>query len=353
MSQSVRIPADVDREDTVLANLTARQLLLLVVTGIVLYGTWSAARSFLPLAVFLAVAVPVGATAAILALGRRDGISLDRLALAAVRQRMTPRYRVVAPEGILPAPTWLADRIVQDGQDAPVASSTSSAALGLPAEGVTEAGVVDLGPEGVAVLAVCSTVNFSLRTPSEQQSLVGVFGRYLHSLTAPVQILVRAERLDLSSQISELRAQSAQLPHPALAEAAREHADYLVQLSAQTELLHRQVVLVLREALSGPDRPVDGLGGASPLAIFTGRSRPRSPERSSAQAARRAAETRLVRRLMETADLLRPAGILVTPLDAGLATALLTSACNPDSLVPLSSGLAGTDEVITTARADP
>jgi hypothetical protein len=68
--------------------------------------------------------------------------------------------------------------------------------------------------------------------------------------------------------------------------------------------------------------------------------------------ARRAAESRLVRRLGEATELLAPAGIVVTPLDAGQATAVLASACNPDSLLPPSAGLAGADEVITTSGAD-
>ncbi|QLH21814.1 PrgI family protein [Streptomyces sp. Rer75] len=350
MPQPVRIPADVDREDTVLANLTARQLLILAVTGIVLYGTWTAVRDVLPLAVFAVPAVPVAVATVLLVLGRRDGISLDRLALAAVRQRMSPHYQVSAPEGIHPAPAWLADRATLNPQDLNAKGDTAPAALALPAKGVTETGVVDLGTDGVAALAVCSTVNFSLRTPTEQESLVAAFGRYLHSLTAPVQVLVRTERLDLTGQISELREQAPSLPHPALEEAAREHADYLAQLDAQSDLLRRQVLLVLREPL-GAQRAVDGLGGPSPLAAFTHRRRLRDAAQSSVEAARRAAEARLVQRLDEAVDLLSPSGIVVTPLDAGQATAVLAAACNPDSLVPVSSHLAGADDVITTAPA--
>ncbi|MER7877745.1 PrgI family protein [Streptomyces solisilvae] len=345
MTQPVRIPADVDREDTVLANLTARQLLILTVAGIVLYGTWAAVRGVVPLVVFALLAIPIAVATVVLALGRRDGISLDRLALAAVRQRMSPRYRVAAPEGIHPAPAWLATR---NAQDLNSKADIAPAALELPAEGVTETGVVDLGPDGIAALAVCSTINFSLRTPAEQESLTAAFGRYLHSLTAPIQVLVRTERLDLTGQISELREQAPKLPHPALEEAAREHADYLAQLSVQSDLLCRQVLLVLHEPL-GAQRAVDGLGGASPLAALTRRTRSHDSPQLSVEAARRAAETRLVRRLGEAVDLLSPTGIVVTPLDAGQATAVLAAACNPDSLVPVSSHLAGADEVITTA----
>ncbi|MFJ3779824.1 PrgI family protein [Streptomyces sp. NPDC090075] len=349
MTQPVRIPADVDREDTVLANLTARQLLILTVTGILLYGAWSITRTFIPLPVFLVPAVPVGGTAALLALGRHDGMPLDRLMLAALRQRMTPRYQVTAPEGIHPAPAWLAQQAAQ-GQDQQGTATVSPAVLWLPAEGVTEAGVIDLGADGMAAVAVCSTINFALRTPAEQEALVNTFGRYLHSLTAPVQFLVRTERLDLSAQITELRAYAPSLPHPALEAAAREHADYLAHLGQTTDLLRRQVLLVLREPLRASASAI-GPGGASPLTALTRRGSARQPTRDNGTT-RRAAEARLVRRLGEAAELLGPIGVIVTPLDPGQATSVLAAACNPDSLLPPSAALAGADDVITASTAD-
>ncbi|MDQ0772880.1 hypothetical protein QF026_001346 [Streptomyces aurantiacus] len=344
MTQPVRIPADVDREDTVLANLTARQLMLLAVTGIVLYGLWSLTRAFVPLPVFLIPAVPIGAAAVFLALGRRDGMALDRLMLAALRQRMTPRHQVAAPEGIHPAPAWLARRATEPEQPT---GGVAPAELQLPAESVSETGVIDLGSDGVAVVAVCSTVNFALRTPAEQDSLVTAFGRYLHSLTAPVQILVRTERLDLSAQIDELHQRAPSLPHPALEAAAREHADYLAQLGQGSDLLCRQVLLVLRQPL-GPGAPTNALSGGSPLAAFAHRRKAPPGGRAEDHAVRRAAEARLIRRIGETVELLGPIGVVVTPLDAGQATAVLAAACNPDSPLPPTSALAGADDVITT-----
>jgi hypothetical protein len=351
--------------DRVLGPLTARQLGIFAATGLVLYAAWSATRAFLPIPVFFALAIPIGASAAILALGQRDGVSLDRLLVAAIRQRMGPRHRVTAPEGVRPAPEWLTaatstSRTARSHKATKNAKGTvpaqdpiSPAALRLPAKAVTDTGVVDLGTDGLAVVAVASTVNFALRTPSEQESLVVSFGRYLHSLTAPVQVLVRTERLDLSGQIAELRARAGGLPHPALEQAAVEHADYLMQLGEQTDLLRRQVLLVLREPIGGATAaPTDGLGGPGPLAVLSSLARGKrrtTADTSRANAgARRAAESRLVRRLGEAIELLAPAGIVVTPLDAGRATAVLASACNPDTLLPPSAALAGADEVITT-----
>lgn len=339
MTQPVRIPADVDRPDTVLAHLTARQLLILAVTGIVLYGVWSAVRAFVPVLVFLIPAIPLAAGATFIALGKRDGLPLDRLLLAAVRQHLSPRVQVAAPEGIHPAPAWLADRATRyDGQEA---APASPAALRLPAESVTEAGVIDLGTDGITAIAVCGTVNFALRTPAEQDALVAGFGRYLHSLTTPAQILVRCQRLDLTAQIDELRQRAASLPHPALEAAAREHADFLDQLAADTDLLSRQVLLVLRE-------PVRPAASPSTLPPLTRLRKGHRREDAVDPAARRAAETRLVRRIQEAAGLLGPLGIPVTFLDAGQATAVLASACNPGSLLPTNAPLARADDIITT-----
>lgn len=386
--QMVRITADIDRPDRVIANLTARQVAILAVTGLLLYAGWGATRDVLPLAAYAVVAIPTGATATILALGHRDGLSLDRLVVAAIRQRLQPRVRITAPEGVRPAPAWLTAAItpsrgesrrgwvartgaghrVAQGTDLGTGAYTggdiSPSPLRLPTRAVTDTGVLDLGADGVAVVAACSTVNFALRTAGEQQALVASFGRYLHSLTAPVQILVRAQRVDLSGQIAELRAAAGGLPHPALEAAALEHADYLTQLAGQTELLRRQVLLVLREPVTAAG-PADGLGGPSPAAVLAGlasraaRYRARQDQTRVAGAARRAAEARLARRVGEAIDLLAPAGITVTPLDASRATAVLAAACNPDSSIPPSAGLAGADDIITsiptviTTRPEP
>ncbi|XVS67758.1 PrgI family protein [Actinosynnema sp. CA-299493] len=245
--------------DRVLGPLTARQLAVLATTGTVLYLIWAATRTFVPIAVFAAFVVPLGAAATMLAVGKRDGMPLDTLLLAAIRQRLAPRHRVAAPEGVRPAPAWLtptANRTTDGKGRVERPEQVSPSALRLPAEAVTETGVVDLGGDGLAVVAVASTVNFALRTPNEQEALVASFGRYLHSLTAPVQVVVRTERLDLTA---ELRERAGGLPHPALEAAAVEHADYLAQLGEQSDLL--------REPIDGA-APTDGLGGPGPLAVL-------------------------------------------------------------------------------------
>lgn len=352
VSSPVQIPADVERPDQVLGPLTARQVGLLGGTGLLLYTAWTATKTLVPVGVWAVVAVVVGVVVTVLVLGWRDGIGLDRYVLAAARYWVSPRYRVAG--GVRPVPAWLAARAIHSGpdggEDRPARGRM--AALELPATAVHPAdsaggpgvGVVDLGGDGLAVIAVASTVNFALRTPVEQDGLVGGFARWLHSLAAPVQLLIRAHPLDLTGQIRELRERAPTLPHPALEAAAVEHAEHLAEL-ARSDLLRRQVLLILREPAPSPAGPGSPRPPWSPW--------PRRGPAGEGGGDRRAAEVRLGRRLGEALDLAGPAGIVLTPLDAGQATAVLAAACCPGSPLPSSPGMAGADDIITTTAALP
>ena len=104
------------------------------------------------------------------------------------------------------------------------------------------------------------------------------------------------------------------------------------------------MLLVLREPTGATAAPTDGLGGPSPLSVLTalarGRRRTNTDTGRVSAGVRRAAESRLVRRLGEAVELLAPAGIVVTPLDAGQATAVLAARVQPRH-VPAALGRAG------------
>ena len=250
-----------------------------------------------------AVALPVGLLGILLAIGRRDGVSLDRYLLAAIRHQRSPKSLVSTPGNVPPPPPWVAAR-----------SGRRPSPLRLPARGVTGDGLIDLGPDGVAAIAEVSTVSFALRTPDEQDALVAVFGRWLNSLSGPAQILVRAERVDLTATISTLVGNARELPHPALTAAAHEHATFLADISARHDLLRRQVLLVIREpSAKGGD----------------------------------AAAARALRRLEEAGRLLSACGLTVRLLDGQATNALLTSCFDPTA-PPMPDGeFATQDEVIT------
>jgi hypothetical protein len=236
-----RPPADVEKKDVILFGFTFRQVVILTVAALIIYAAWTAlARVVHPL-VFLVAAVPVAGFAFVLAVGRRDGICLDAWLAYAIRHRGSPHRLVPADGPIAPAPAWVSTTGGR-GDKLPL-----PAPLRLPAKGITSDGLVDLGPDGTTALVSASTVAFGLRTPGEQNGLVAGFGRWLNSLDAPVQILVRAERVDLTTVADRIADLAPGLPHPALEQAALSHVAFLDDLAAQRELLHRQVTIAVRD----------------------------------------------------------------------------------------------------------
>ncbi|MDG4790225.1 PrgI family protein [Micromonospora sp. WMMD1102] len=235
-----RVPADIERPDRIAFNLSGRQLVILAVTGLLLYAAWTAVATLVHPLLFVAGAMPIAAGAFLLAVGRRDGLSLDAWVLAALRHRRSPRRLVPAEGPVIPAPAWV-QTSAGPGDRLPL-----PAPLRLPARGVTSEGLIDLGSDGTVGLVAASTVAFGLRTPGEQNGLVAGFARWLHSLDGPAQIVVRAQRVDLAYLVDRFLAAAPGLPHPALEQAARAHVAFLDDLAGQRELLHRQVTVAVR-----------------------------------------------------------------------------------------------------------
>ena len=292
MSEPVKIPADVERPDRVLAGLTARQVAILALTAAAVYLAWLGARTLVPGWLFVVAAIPVAVAGIALAIGRRDGTSVETLARAALLFHLRPRLLRHHTHPDIPAPGWAAARAHHSGTPTGRAGTLRLPAHAIEASG-GGVGVVDLGGDGMAVIAAASTVNFALRTESEQAGLIDCFARLLHAHTAPLHILVRAQPLDLAPALGELAEAAAALPHPALRAAAAGHQRWLAGLAATRTLLARQVLLVLRE----PSRP--------------------------------GAQARLARRLEDARRALAPAEITLTALDTAGVHAVLAAATDP------------------------
>jgi hypothetical protein len=350
----VRIPTDVEHEERVWGPLTLRQAAALAVTGGVLYVGWWFTRGWLPILAFLPVAAVLAALVLVVVTARRDGQSLDRWMIAALTHRATTRAVEHSITG--QAPAWLAAHAAPldpraGGGGEPVRAPRRTPRLPPravntvgTASTVGVAGVVDLGLDGYAVLAVADPVVLGLRTPAEQAALIAGFAGLLHALTAGIQILIRAVPLDVAEDADQLLATAEHLPHPALGAAARDHAGFLYALAAQHELLRRQVIVILREPRPTPTTPAPARarGGG-----WWGRRRGEPTAAASVSAtAVQAAHARLARRLGELVDLAAPAGIPLHPLRPDQAAAVLSAACHPARGV-LAAHLAPPEHVIT------
>lgn len=276
-----RIPADIDRPEPVLFNLTARQCLLIAPALAGAWGAYVLLREHVPLWVFALALAPVLGVVIALALGERDGRGLERVVASALAWARAPKHLVSAFSGSIPPLPWWASRLGRGPRLAP---------LRLPAAAITPEGVFDLR-DRCAVMVACTTLPFQLASGREQDQVLAAFAGVLDALVEPVQILVQRRSADLGEFTAMLRDNADRLPHSALGEAAMAHADFLDEMTATHELSHQQVVVVVTAA-----------GGAHQVG------------------------TALLRRAADTADRLAALGIRTQLLDGDEATQVLRQA---------------------------
>jgi hypothetical protein len=325
-SVSVKIPADIDRPDKVLAGLTTRQIAILATTAALLWIGWAGLGSALGAELFAVCAAPMAGAAIAVALLRRDGLGLDQWLLAALVHLVGPKHHhdPAAPATALSdlsPPDWPSDGDLEAAvaglpewinarafHTHPRPRSSPLPVSAMPAHAITDAdqvGYVELGEHGVGVVAAASTVNFALRNDREQAELIDCFARCLHSQTGPMQILIRPHPIDLTPILAELADTANLLPNPALRAAAAEHHQWLTELAATGGLLSRQILIVLREPTSAA---VSGAGRA-----------------------------RLRRRLAEISRCLAPADITVTALTPTQLEQILATSTDPSRRLPTTA----------------
>jgi hypothetical protein len=281
-AERVRLPADVEVEDTLAFGLTARQLSRLAVGALLTYGLYTLCASALPLPVAAVLCAPVALVGLVLSLGRRDGLPADRLARLALRYLAAPRLRLLAPEGI---PASLSGE----------RRHRPAAPLDLPVRSVYRSGLVELTDGSFCLLMRAASGSFALKSEEEQAALVEGFGRFLNSISEPLAIYVRSEPVDLADRAQTLEDTAAAIAQPQLADAARAHAHFLRELPSGGELRRRELLLL----------------------ICT---------RARAAAS---ARTTLERRAADAVELLRAAGVELTALDGARTAALLARALDP------------------------
>src|SRR6266700_628270 len=141
---AVPVNADLEIEDKILGPFTARQTAILAAAAVTLWLIYAVFHKLVPPVVILAAALIVGGALVAAITTKKDGLSLDRYLLAALRHHQRGN-RYVSLD---------ADEDVPPGLER----------LDLPPAGLDDAGVLDLGADGAAVLIECGTVNLALRS---------------------------------------------------------------------------------------------------------------------------------------------------------------------------------------------
>nr|MDT0658778.1 PrgI family protein [Micromonospora sp. DSM 115978] len=249
------VPADIGAPDKIAWGLTFRQLAII---GTVAGAGWLLYSHFgplLPPIAWVIAAIPIAAVTIVVALGKRDGLPLDVWLRHGLALRRMPKLQT-------PGRTRAGQPLVEATAPPRVPAPLRTAATTIAADGT-------LTVDGAARCVIaCGTTNVALRTGQEQAALLSGFGQWLNALTGPAQIVVAAQRHDLTPYAQAVLDNTARLPHEALRRAADDYAAFLLDLDTTRDPLRRQVLAVIPQGptLQATVRAFGALGvSADPL----------------------------------------------------------------------------------------
>ncbi len=108
---------------------------------------------------------------------------------------------------------------------------------------IFESVVVLPGNQACMVLEITAT-NFALQSPEEQQVKILSYASFLNSLSYPIQILIVSRKLDISSYVHLLDAESKKTNNPLLSKHILLYKDFVANLIQKETVLDKKFYLV-------------------------------------------------------------------------------------------------------------
>lgn len=106
-------------------------------------------------------------------------------------------------------------------------------------------GVVVLKDGSLRQVLMTSSVNFALKSGSEQDAIIYAYQRFLNSLTFPVQILVQSRRLDLEYYLEKLQKRADEQSVELVKLQILEYAEFIKRLISVTNIMDKRFFVVV------------------------------------------------------------------------------------------------------------
>ncbi len=91
----------------------------------------------------------------------------------------------------------------------------------------------------------CSSINFLLKSPEEQDAIIISFQRFLNTLKFPIQILVRSKKLDIDSYLQNLKNKALKQKNELLQNQTYEYIEYLKKLIEVAQIMKKEFYIIV------------------------------------------------------------------------------------------------------------
>ena len=121
----------------------------------------------------------------------------------------------------------------------------------------------------VSLVIQTSSVNFDLLSEQEQTSKILAFSGLLNSLSFPLQVIVRTNRIDIGKYISYLKEETQRTLSPGLRKQLNIYTNFIQNLTIHHEVLDKKFYLVISEySIGDMSNPMQMAKNEEQTAVF-------------------------------------------------------------------------------------
>jgi type IV secretory pathway VirB4 component len=216
-------------------------------------------------------------------------------------------------------------------------------------------GIVIMNDGSFRAVVMCKSINFDLMSPEEREAVEYSYQGFLNSLTFPVQIFIRSQKVDLRPYLEKLDKVRIEQDNMLLALLMEDYIAFLSDISQQTNIMDKNFYL----AIKYPDNDADVKNTLKQsTGFFTGMvdlfGGNKTPHVVIDEAVLENAKTELRNRVQAVMQGLQQCGVQSLPLDTEELIELYYDAYNPDTATrqKIHNFESLTEPVITKGEGD-
>jgi len=123
-------------------------------------------------------------------------------------------------------------------------NSSASTQIHLPIAEIKD-NVVVLKNGGMRSVIQTSSVNFNLKSESEQNALIYSFQSFLNTLEFPIQILIRSKKLNIDNYLDNLNAIASRQENPLLKKQTLQYIEYIKKLVEYADIMEKKFFVII------------------------------------------------------------------------------------------------------------
>ena len=106
-------------------------------------------------------------------------------------------------------------------------------------------GVVVLKGGGLRMVLICSSLNFSLKSPDEQQAILMQYQNFLNSLDFPIQIFLNSRKLDIRPYIEILEKRQKEQTNELIKIQTKEYIQFIKSFTESVNVMAKSFFMVI------------------------------------------------------------------------------------------------------------